>query len=95
LLSTNGAQVNAYEPYKRDLQVEGLQIAATIESAISDADLIVLLVGHKPLVAIDPVKIKNLVRGRLAVDTVNGWQEKIWKAAGFRFYRLGAAAHES
>jgi len=94
LLSTRGARVNAYEPYKRDLQVEGLQIAATIESAISSADLIALLVGHKPLVALDPVKLVDQVRCRLAVDAVNGWQEKTWKAAGFRFYRIGATSFE-
>jgi len=94
LLSTRGALVNAYEPYKRDLQVEGLQIAATIESAVSSADLIALLVGHKPLVALDPVKLANQVRGRLAVDAVNCWQEKTWRAAGFRFYRLGATSNE-
>jgi UDP-N-acetyl-D-mannosaminuronic acid dehydrogenase len=94
LLSSRGARVNAYEPYKRDLQVEGLQIAATIESAISGADLIALLVGHKPLLTLDPEKMKNLVRGHLAVDAVNGWQEKTWKAAGYQYYRLGAALQE-
>jgi hypothetical protein len=56
--------------------------------------LIALLVGHKPLVGLDPVKMINMVRGRLAVDAVNGWQEETWKAAGFRFYRLGTASNE-
>jgi UDP-N-acetyl-D-mannosaminuronic acid dehydrogenase len=94
LLSAKGVQVTAYEPHKVDLQLEGFQIAASIEAAITGADLIALLAGHKPLLALDPSKLINIVRGHLAVDAVNGWPEVTWKAAGFRLYRLGAASHE-
>lgn len=92
LLTAGGALVTAFEPYKSELEQGGYEVAATLEQALQGADLIALLTGHKPLRALDPQAARRLVRGDLAVDTVNGWPEQAWISAGFRLFRLGAAA---
>lgn len=90
-LAAKGAQVRAFEPYKRDVRVEGTRAAESIEEAVMEADLIALLVGHKPLRELDPIKVKGLMGRSLALDAVNGWPEELWRGAGFHLYRLGLA----
>jgi UDP-N-acetyl-D-mannosaminuronic acid dehydrogenase len=89
LLADAGAIVSSYEPYKLDSVVPGVKSAATLEDAIRDADILILLVGHKELKGIDPGRLKELTPARLAVDTVGGWEEQSWIKAGFNIVRLG------
>lgn len=91
LLSRAGAQVLAYEPYKPDAQVPGVRLAPTLEAALADADLLLLLVSHAPLRQLDPRQIAARTPARCAVDAVNGWPLETWRAAGFQVLRLGAA----
>ena len=89
LLQQTGAEVLAYEPNRPDATVPGLRLASCLAEAIQDADLLLLLVGHAPLKAIDPVEVGQLTPARVVVDTINGWSRDAWRALGFRFYRLG------
>ncbi len=88
-LAQEGAKVKAYEPYKPSAQVPGVDTVATMEEALHDADLVLLLVGHSPLKDIQPAYAGSHMRGRVAVDAVNGWDAQAWQASGFRLVRLG------
>jgi UDP-N-acetyl-D-mannosaminuronic acid dehydrogenase len=89
LLAEAGATVRSYEPYKPSHVVPGVNPAFTIEDTIRDADVLVLLVGHRELKELDPLKIKNISSAEWAIDTVGGWDKKLWTKAGFKFIRLG------
>jgi UDP-N-acetyl-D-mannosaminuronic acid dehydrogenase len=89
LLAESGAQVKAYEPFKTDARISGVETEPTLGAAIADADLLLLLVGHRELKDLDPSQILSLTPARLAVDTVGGWESKTWGEAGIKIYRLG------
>jgi UDP-N-acetyl-D-mannosaminuronic acid dehydrogenase len=89
LLQNEGAQVKAWEPFKPDAQLPGINMAASLEDAIKDADAIVLLVRHTEFVNFDPAEIAKQTKARVAIDTVNAWKQEEWKNAGFKFIRLG------
>jgi UDP-N-acetyl-D-mannosaminuronic acid dehydrogenase len=89
LLAEAGASVSGYEPYKLDVNIPGVKSAASVEAAVRGADLLVLLVGHRELKELDPQQIYQITPARVAIDTVNGWEEQSWNAAGFKFIRLG------
>jgi UDP-N-acetyl-D-mannosaminuronic acid dehydrogenase len=91
LLSQAGAVVRAYEPYKIEAQIRGVITAPTLESALSEVQLILLLVAHQPLCRLQPERIAELTPARILVDAVNALPEKPWHSAGFTLYRLGAS----
>ena len=92
LLSQAGAMVRAYEPYKIDAQIRGVITAPTLESALSEAQLILLLVAHRTFCQLQPEHVAALTSARLLVDAVNTLPEKPWMSAGFTLFRLGASA---
>jgi UDP-N-acetyl-D-mannosaminuronic acid dehydrogenase len=89
LLAKAGAIVKSYEPYKLDAVVPGVNSAVTLEDAIREADVLILLVGHRELKELDPGKVQKLTTARLVIDTVCGWEEQSWIEAGFKVKRLG------
>jgi UDP-N-acetyl-D-mannosaminuronic acid dehydrogenase len=89
LLGEGGALVRSFEPYKPDAQLEGLRLAPSLEQALADAELIVLLVRHKPFLELDPLQVARLTKARLVVDAVNAWDMPSWRSAGFVLSRLG------
>ena len=89
LLAKAGALVSAYEPFKPDFAVSGVQIVHSLEEAVRQADLIVLLVGHSQFKSLDPDQVAKLTSARLVVDTVNGWNNQNWQKAGFKVIKLG------
>jgi UDP-N-acetyl-D-mannosaminuronic acid dehydrogenase len=88
LLQKEGATVNAFEPFKPE-GLPGLTCAPTLEAALNLADAVVLLVNHTSLRALTPEKLATMTPARILVDMVNGWAGKDWKAAGFKYFRLG------
>ncbi len=91
LLQAEGARVKAYEPYKTDAALDGLTLVPTLDAALEDADVLLLLVGHKPFKALTPSEVAARTPARHIVDTVNLWDDSTpWEAAGFRIIRLGA-----
>jgi UDP-N-acetyl-D-mannosaminuronic acid dehydrogenase len=89
LLQDCGARVSAYEPYQKETLLPGLVTGTSLEATIHDADALVLLVPHTPLINLSPEDISSLTRARIVVDGVNGWEAESWTGAGFNFWRLG------
>ncbi|MCX6056243.1 MAG: nucleotide sugar dehydrogenase [Chloroflexi bacterium] len=89
LLFKAGAAVVAFEPYKFDFKMEGVQLMPTLEKTLDRADAILLLVNHSVFCSLLPADISKLTPARVIIDVVNGWNGQEWKAAGFDFYRLG------
>lgn len=91
-LAALGAEVCAYEPYKPDAQIPGLQMMPSLEAALGDAEVIVLLVAHAPLVSLVPGAVAALTPARRVVDVVNAFDPEKWQASGFHLYRLGVGS---
>ncbi|MGE5377732.1 MAG: UDP binding domain-containing protein, partial [Bacteroidota bacterium] len=75
--------------FKPDAEMENIHMAPSLEAALADADLILLLVKHTEFLHLDPNAIASKTTARLVVDCVNGWDAPAWRAAGFDFFRLG------
>jgi UDP-N-acetyl-D-mannosaminuronic acid dehydrogenase len=88
-LAAGGAVVSAYEPYKPDAQVSGIQVVPDLEETLKNADLIALMVPHEPLLELDPQQVAAITPARFLVDVVNGFSYAAWQAAGFQFFRFG------
>ena len=89
LLHEQGAQVKAWEPFKPDANLPGINMAPSLASAIQDAEALLLLVKHTAFTSLDPVEIAARSTARVAVDCVNSWDDQQWKEAGFQVFRLG------
>lgn len=90
LLQIEGAQVRAWEPFKPDANLPGIQMATSLESALKDSDAIVLLVRHTEFANLKPSDISAATKTCLIIDTVNAWESDEWHAAGFQVERLGS-----
>ena len=90
LLADEGAIVKAWEPFKPDAVVPGIDMAAGLDEAIEDAELVILLVAHSEFLKLKPALVASKTRARMLVDTVNGWSGESWRDAGFQVTRLGA-----
>jgi UDPglucose 6-dehydrogenase len=66
-----------------------MDCAPTLESALNEAEAIVLLVKHTEFAQFDPRQIAQKTKARILVDTVNACDEDAWKDAGFQVWRLG------
>jgi UDP-N-acetyl-D-mannosaminuronic acid dehydrogenase len=95
LLQDQGAQVKAWEPFKPDTKMQGIDMSSSLEDAIKDADLIVLLVKHTEFANFDPQEIAKKTNARIVLDTVSGWKSETWKKNGFKFFRIGDSKSES
>jgi UDP-N-acetyl-D-mannosaminuronic acid dehydrogenase len=89
LLQKEGAQVQAWEPFKPEAKMPGINMAASLEAAIKDADLILLLVRHTEFINLDPMELTSKSSARVVLDCVNGWDHHQWEHAGFQVLRLG------
>ncbi len=89
LLQKEGAMVKAFEPFKPDAGLPGIDAVLTLDAAVAGADAVVMLVSHSEFRALTPEKLAALTPARILVDTVNGFSGKDWLAAGFKVYRLG------
>ncbi|WKZ35634.1 MAG: nucleotide sugar dehydrogenase [Anaerolineales bacterium] len=90
ILQEQGAQVLAWEPFKPDAQMQGIQMADSLESALKDADAILLLVRHTEFTKLNPKEIARKTKARILIDAVNGWDSSQWQDAGFNLLKLGA-----
>jgi UDP-N-acetyl-D-mannosaminuronic acid dehydrogenase len=89
LLQAEGAEVKPWEPFKPDANLPGINMSPTLDDAIKEADVLVLLVRHTEFTRLDPTTIAKKTKARILIDTVNGWERKAWQSAGFTFFRLG------
>jgi UDP-N-acetyl-D-mannosaminuronic acid dehydrogenase len=89
LLQNAGAEVKAWEPFKPDAQMRGIDMAYGLEAALADADVILLIVKHTEFVNLNPQEVFAKTKARIVVDCVNGWDNEGWRKSGFQFHRLG------
>jgi len=88
MLMNEGAIVSVYEPHKSGV-VESIQTSPTLEDALQEAELIVVLVAHTVFKSLTPNAIKNQTKSSIGIfDTVNLIGEN-WDEEGFTVYRLG------
>lgn len=89
LLQNAGASVLAWEPFKPDAKISGINMASSFEEAIKDSDAIILLVKHTEFTKLNPIEIAQKTKAKIIVDTVNAWKADEWQSAGFEVFRLG------
>ena len=89
LLQNEGAIVKAWEPFKPNASLKGINMSPSLEDAIKDADVILLLVKHTEFTQLNPQELATRTKARLVVDTVNAWSANPWLNAGFKLSRLG------
>jgi len=89
LLLKEQAAVTVYEPYKPDGFHGAAKTANSMQEALQDCEILLLLVAHQEFTYMNPREIAKLTNARIAVDMCGGWQREPWEEAGFRFYKLG------
>ncbi len=92
-LVAEGSQVRAYEPNKLNAEIEGITVVDSLVSVLADAELVLVLVGHKEFRSLDAEKVAQQTSARILVDAVNVMPADAFKQAGFRVFRLGVG-HE-
>lgn len=91
LLRNEGANVKAFEPFKTEVDLEGVTAVPTLEAAVGDAEAVFLLVNHRMLRELEPHQLISMTQARILIDCVNGWVGDDWLAAGFKVFRLGVS----
>ncbi|MBI5954623.1 MAG: nucleotide sugar dehydrogenase [Chloroflexi bacterium] len=89
LLQKEGAQVRAWEPFKPDANLPGIDMVSSLDEAVADVDALLLLVGHTEFRNLNPAEVLSKTKARILIDTVNGWQGDLWKNLGFDIHVLG------
>ena len=65
LLQNEGAQVKAWEPFKPEAKLNEINMAASFEDALLDANLILLLVKHTEFARLNPKELAKKTSARL------------------------------
>lgn len=91
-LTACGAQVRAYEPFKRDAQVDGLKLAPSLPGAIAQAEALLLLVAHTELARLNPLEVARHTPARIVIDATGSWSRAAWEAAGFTVWTVGVGS---
>ncbi len=89
LLQNAGADVKAFEPFAPTATLPNMNIVPNLEEVLEDAEAVILLVAHGEFKKMDVGLVASVMPGRVAVDTVNGWDVDDWQEAGFTLTRLG------
>jgi UDP-N-acetyl-D-mannosaminuronic acid dehydrogenase len=86
-----GYRVRAHDPYVR---ANGDLIVSTLEAAVQNADLAVVLVDHAEFRALAPVQLATM-RQALILDTRNCLSPSLWNESGFAVTTLGATQQQA
>ena len=89
LLAQEGAQLTVFDPLAPQVALNAERVES-LERAVSRAEVILLLVAHQALRAIDPGHLASLTPARVAFDCHGVWDRTAWARAGFRVRTLGA-----
>ena len=87
-LQDSGALIYAYEPFKVEAGLKEINQVERLETALIEADLIVLAVGHEQFKDLDPQEIRQKTKADFVFDTGRSWDKAAWEMAGFHFYGL-------
>ena len=89
LLINRSAIVKAYEPFLLDRSFDDISLSLDLTDALKDADAIMLAVGHSQFNSLKPDDLACMTKCRRIFDPIHGWDEVIWKKAGFVYAGLG------
>ena len=89
LLAQAGSEVVTFEPFALVATAEGAQAAGTLQSALAEAEAILLLVDHEQFRALEPASIASMTRARTIIDTRRIFDRAAWEQAGFRVFTIG------
>ncbi|GAB3773356.1 UDPglucose 6-dehydrogenase [Nocardioides ginsengisegetis] len=91
-MQLQGARVTVTDPKAIDNAAKKwpeLNFADTVEDAVRDADVVLLLTEWPEYVALDPVELATHVRERRIIDGRNCLDPVAWRAAGWHYRALG------
>jgi UDPglucose 6-dehydrogenase len=94
-LHLRGAQVAVYDPAAGETgrrTFPTLGFVDTLEQAVADADVVLVLTEWPEFVAADPDVVGRMVRVRTVIDARNCLDADAWRAAGWNVHRIGSAA---
>ena len=90
LLQKDGAcGVRVWEPFRPNTKMNGLDMATSLDNAIQEFSVILLLVKHTAFTNLQPDEIVSKTSARILIDCVNGWNAHRWEDNGFAVHRLG------
>jgi UDP-N-acetyl-D-mannosaminuronic acid dehydrogenase len=89
LLIDEGSDLTIYEPYKLEYQLDGAKTETSLEEAIKDAEIIVILVGHDQFRSMNGDDVLRKTDAKIIFDTVNCINKAEWNKKGFSIFRLG------
>jgi UDP-N-acetyl-D-mannosaminuronic acid dehydrogenase len=88
LLTEKGAHVRAYEPFKPNAGIAGIEQVDSLEAALIQADVVLLAVAHDQFRDLKPQEVRGMNQAEVVFDAVRAWDQADWEKAGFRFYGL-------
>ena len=93
LLEESGCQLSVHDPWvaaEEALAVTKIPLTADIESAVEDADALVVLAGHREFHQIPLVRLADLAAARCVfLDGRNSFDPAAVRAAGFAYKGIG------
>ena len=89
-LITLGCEVRAFDPYATSYHELGNYLVSSFKEAISNADLLLLLVDHTEFKSLTPETCIGMKR-KIILDTRNCLNVALWQQAGFDISILGNA----
>jgi len=88
-LEAKGAVVSAHDPLVPEHPRND-----TLENALEGVDCVVHIVAHKAFRALEPAKLRPLVRRKLVVDATGRLRPEKWERAGFSVYVMAGRTPE-
>jgi UDP-N-acetyl-D-mannosaminuronic acid dehydrogenase len=89
LLRAAGADVLAYDPYAGRVHLDDLPLSTDLAEVIRQAQVAVVLVGHKEIKQLSVAQIKAANSELVSFDTVNAWRTSEWQASRMQIHYLG------
>lgn len=86
-LQEYGVNYTAYDPHVKENKVTGQ--TQSLDEAVSDADLIVILTDHQIFKDYQPEQLGATMENKIIFDTKNAINRAAYENAGFKVYRLG------
>lgn len=89
LLIKEKANIKAFDPVVKKLNIEGLILCDEINQSVEDVEVIVLLTEWPYFQNVDPIAISKLVKVKNIIDTRNILNKSNWENSGFKFIGNG------
>ena len=89
LLQDAGSNVRAFEPYKPDAAIQGVNMVLSLQNAVEDADAIVVLLAHDQFKGVTPANLSAISDCKIIVDCARVMTGPDWSGAGYRVFQLG------